>query len=135
MTWGDVAKSEGRHSSISAEDLHPACDSSLSRLASCAPSIPRPHLPHICINGIISNSLWPGGRLAGAAGCLLVICSQGSCCCSHTMKSALNPAAATRSLTFDCWVARGVGGLGLTLGYLAVSPTSTHAPSSVHRAS
>jgi hypothetical protein len=34
-----------------------------------------------------------------------------------------------------CRVARGVGGLGLANGYLAVSPTSTHALSSVQRAS
>jgi hypothetical protein len=51
------------------------------------------------------------------------------------MKSALNPAAAPLRLTFDCRVERGVGGLVLVLGYLAVSPTSTHAPSSVQRAS
>jgi hypothetical protein len=50
------------------------------------------------------------------------------------MKSALKPAAAPLRLTFDCRVARGVGGLGLTIGYLAVSPTSTHALSSVHQA-
>jgi hypothetical protein len=42
----------------------------------------------------ISNSLWPGGRLARAAGCLLGICSQVSCCCSHKMHTALNRAAA-----------------------------------------
>jgi hypothetical protein len=109
----------------------PECNSSLSRLARCAPSIPRPHLPTFTLTYLQSNSLWPGGRLARAADCLLGICSQGSCCCSHKMKSALDPAAAPISSTFDCRVARGVGGLGLALGYLAVSPTSTHAHSSV----
>jgi hypothetical protein len=38
------------------------------------------------------------------------------------MKSTLNPAAAPLSLIFDCRVARGVGGLGLAIGYLVVSP-------------
>jgi hypothetical protein len=79
--------------------------------------------------------LWPGGRLARALDCLLGICSQGSCCCSHEMKSALNMAAAPLRLKLDCRVARGVGGLGLAIGYLAVSPTLTHALSSVQRAS
>jgi hypothetical protein len=51
------------------------------------------------------------------------------------MKSALNPAAAPLGFIFDCRVVRGVGGLGLKIGYLAVSPTSTHALSSVQRAS
>jgi hypothetical protein len=51
------------------------------------------------------------------------------------MKSTLNPAAAPLRLTFDCRVERGVGGLGLPIGSLAVSPTSTHAHSSVQRAS
>jgi hypothetical protein len=52
-----------------------------------------------------------------------------SCCCSHKMKSALNPAAAPLQGS------AGVGGLGMAIGYLAVSPTSTHALSSVQRAS
>jgi hypothetical protein len=51
------------------------------------------------------------------------------------MKSALQPAAAPLRLAFDCRVARGVGGLGLAIGYLSFSPTSTHALSSVQRAS
>jgi hypothetical protein len=51
------------------------------------------------------------------------------------MKFALNPAAAPLRLTFDCRVVRGVGGLGLAIGYLVVSSTSTHALSSVQRAS
>jgi hypothetical protein len=83
----------------------------------------------------ISNSLWPDGRPARAAGRMLGICSQSSCCCSRKMKSALNPAAAPLRLTFDCRVARGVGDLGLTIGYLAFSPTSAHALSSAQRAS
>jgi hypothetical protein len=113
----------------------PACNSSLSRLARCAPSIPRPHLPTFTLTYLQSNSLWPGGRLARAAGCLLGICLQISCCCSHKMKSALNSAAAPLRLTFDCRVARGVNGLGLAIGYLAVFTPPTHALSSVQRAS
>jgi hypothetical protein len=101
-------------------------------LRSKHPSAPS---PHIYINVVIRNSLWTGGRLARIAGCLLGMCSHGSCCSSHKMKSALNPGAAPSSLTFDCRVARGVGGLGLALGYLAVFLSSTHAPSSVQRLS
>jgi hypothetical protein len=96
---------------------------------------PRPHLPTCTLTYLHSNNLWPGGRLARAAGCLLGICSQISCCCSHKMKSALNSAAAPLRLTFDCRVARGVNGLGLAIGYLAVSTPLTHALSSVQRAS
>jgi hypothetical protein len=88
------------------------CNSSLARLARCVPSISQPHLHTIKLD--MSISIWPGGRLARAAGCLLP--AQGSGYCSHAMKSALNLAAAPASLAFDCRVARGVGGLGLALG-------------------
>jgi hypothetical protein len=64
----------------------------------------------------MSSSLWPGMRLARAAGCLLGNCEQGSGYCSHEMKSALNLAAAPAREAFDYRVARGVGGLGLALG-------------------
>jgi hypothetical protein len=52
-----------------------------------------------------------------AADCLLRVCSKGSCYSSHKAKSALNPDTAPFDCsTFDCRVARGVGGLGLVLG-------------------
>jgi hypothetical protein len=98
----------------------------------CSKHPPAPSA-HTHNNVIKSNSLCPGGRLARAAGCLLGICSQISCCCSHKRQSALSSAAAPLRLTFDCRVARGVHGLGLAIGYLA--PTSSHALSSVQRAS
>jgi hypothetical protein len=83
------------------------------------------HLQYVTI----SNSLWLDGRLAKAAGCLLGICSQGSCCCGHKIKSALNPVAAPLSFLFDCGAARCVSGLGLAIDYQVDSPTSTHARS------
>jgi hypothetical protein len=59
---------------------------------------PGPISPHShersYVKVVKNNSLGPGGCLARAAGCLLGICSQGSCCCSHKMKFAQNPAAA-----------------------------------------
>jgi hypothetical protein len=101
-------------------------------LCSKHPPAPSPHTDN---RVTISNNLWPSGRIARAAGCLLGICSQILCCCSHKIKPALNSAAAPLCSTFDCRVARGVNGLGLAIGSLAVYTTSTHAYSSVQRAS
>jgi hypothetical protein len=49
-------------------------------LSSRAALLASPGLISTHLHLVISNSLWPGGRLAGAAGCLLVNWSQGSCC-------------------------------------------------------
>jgi hypothetical protein len=68
-----VAAEERQHA------IHHCLGSRAALLASPAPS------PHIHINVIIGNSLWPGERLARVAGCLLGICSQGSCCCAPSI--------------------------------------------------